>query len=665
MHIRMSAAAAAAAVLVACGSPPQRVPGDNVEAAPVLPAPGSATDATKAANEAFGARLPLGDQSDFEDARRGFLGAIEGGAIRDDGGKIVWDQSRFSFLEGPAPASVNPSLWRQAQLNAIHGLFEVTDGVYQLRGYDLAVMTVIRGDTGWIVVDPLSTKETASAALALANEKLGARDVKAVIFTHSHVDHFGGARGIVSDADVAEGRVRIVAPDGFAEAAISENILAGNAMARRAALQFGADLEAGPSGAVDSGIGKALSTGVIGFIAPTETVKATGERLTIDGVEFVFIMAPDTEAPAEFMFYLPQKRALCAAELATGSLHNVLTLRGAKVRDALAWSRYLDEALSTFGAEAEVVFASHNWPTWGGENVRRYLAHHRDIYRYIHDQTLRLANEGHTMHEIGDMIGEPEFMRDDLSVRGYYGTINHNAKATYQRYFGWWDGNPANLNPHPPEENAARYVELAGGAMNMMSNAQKAFSAGDYRWTATVMNHLVFADPANKAAKELLASAYEQLGFQSESAIWRNYYLSGARELREGVDRRDDTQLANPDFVKAVPTAEYFDALAVRLNPAKTQGGVTINFILTDTGESFGVKIKDGVAIRRDGGGYEDAKTTVTMTRADLDDITLGRATFQSKLASRAIKVDGNPVDFGQFLLSHDRFDRWFNVVTP
>lgn len=667
MQMRIMAAMAAAAMLVSCGEPPRRT-ADDVAADDetfALPAPGSATDATKSANEAFGARLPLGDQSDFEDARRGFLGAIEGGVIRDDDDEVVWDQARFAFLEGPAPATVNPSLWRQAQLNAIHGLFEVTDGVYQLRGYDVSVMTVIRGDTGWIVVDPLLTKETASAALALADERLGARPVRAVLFTHSHSDHFGGVRGIVSDADVAAGRVRIIAPEGFTEAAISENILAGNAMARRAGFQFGADLEAGPAGAVDSGIGKALSSGIIGFMRPTETVKATGERLTIDGVEFVFILAPDTEAPAEFMFYLPQKKALCSAELATGVLHNVLTLRGAKVRDALAWSRYLDEALETFGGEADVVFASHNWPTWGGENIRRYLAHHRDVYRFIHDQTLRLANEGYTMHEIADMIGEPEFMRDDFSVRGYYGTINHNAKATYQRYFGWWDGIPATLNPHPPEENAKRFVELAGGPENMFKNAQQAFEAGDYRWTATVMSHLVFADPANKAAKELLAAAYEQLGFQSESAIWRNYYLSGALELREGVDRRDDTQLANPDFVKAVPTPEYFDALAVRLNPAKTQGGVTVNFVLTDTGEAFGVKIRDGVAVRRDGGGFDDAGATLKTTRADLDDITLGRATFKSKLASGAIKVDGNPVDVGQFLLSHDQFDRWFNVVTP
>ena len=442
-------------------------------------------------------------------------------------------------------------------------------------------------------------------------------------------------------------------------------MLAGNAMARRAAFQFGTDLEPGPAGLVDSGIGKTLSTGVIGFMAPTETVKKTGEKLTIDGVDFEFILAPDTEAPAEFMFYLPEKKALCVAELATTTLHNVLTLRGAKVRDALAWSKRLDEALEKFGDDAEVLFASHNWPVWGKDRVRQRLEHHRDIYRYIHDQTLRLANEGYTMHEIADQIGEPAFAKQDFSVRDYYGTINHDAKATYQRYFGWWDGNPATLNPHPPEENAKRYVDLAGGADNMIANAEKAYKEGDYRWVATVMNDLVFAEPKNRKAKEILASAYEQLGFQSESSIWRNYYLTGAQELREGIKKDNNADLANPDFVKAVPTADYFDALAVRLDPSRIEGGVTVNFILTDTGEEFGVRIENGAEIQRQGALFEKANATVRTTRADLDDITLGRATFQGKLARGKIAVEGNPVDFGKYLLAHKQFERWFDIVTP
>ncbi|HOP20500.1 MAG TPA: alkyl sulfatase dimerization domain-containing protein, partial [Amphiplicatus sp.] len=630
-----------------------------------LPPPGEATDATRIANEEFGAGLPLADPGDFQDARKGFLASIEGGIIKDEAGNVVWDQSRFSFLDQPAPPTANPSLWRQAQLNAIHGLFEVTDGVYQLRGYDLAVMTLIRGQTGWIVVDPLLTKETSKAAFALAMERLGDAPIKAVLFTHSHSDHFGGVRGIISDEDLTSGKVRLIAPDGFADAAISENVLAGNYMARRAIFQFGNDLPASPAGVIDSGIGKTLSTGAIGFMAPTETVKETGETLTIDGVDFVFINAPNTEAPAEFMFYLPQKKALCTAELATSTMHNILTLRGAKVRDALSWSKHIDEALEMFGGDAEVVFASHTWPKWGNEKIHTYLEHQRDLYRYIHDQTLRLANQGETLHEIAADVPEASFMRQDFSTRGYYGTLNHNVKATYQRYFGWWDGNPANLNPYPPVEQAKRYVKLAGGADNMIANAIDAYKEGDYRWVATVMNDLVFAEPENQKAKDILASAYEQLGFQSESSIWRNYYLSGAKELRDGVSKRDITQLASPDFVKAIPTPEFFDAMAVRVNPAKAGSGMTINFVFTDTNEKIGVRIENGVAVQRPGGAFDKPAATVKMTRASLNEITLGRATFQGKLAKGEIGVEGNPVAFGQFLLAHDQYDPSFNIVTP
>lgn len=660
MRSFLAAAALASFAIAACSGPN----GEEARAGLSLPAPGEATEATRRANEAAGARLPLSEQTDFEDATRGLIAQIKDGVIRNEAGAVVWDQSRFSFLEGAAPASVNPSLWRQAKLNAIHGLFEVTDGIYQLRGYDLAVMTLIRGETGWIVVDPLLSKETARAALALAQETLGERPVKAVLFTHSHSDHFGGIRGVVSDDEMAAGNIRIIAPEGFAEAAISENVLAGPAMARRALFQFGGDIAPGSAGVVDSGIGKALSRGIIGFMPPTETVKETGERLIIDGVEFVFINAPDSEAPAEFMFYLPEKKALCTAELATGTMHNVLTLRGAKVRDALSWSKYIDLADQLFGAEAEVLFASHNWPTWGNERIGDYLSHQRDLYRFIHDQTLRLANSGLTLHEIAAALEEPDFMRENFSVRGYYGTLNHNVKATYQLHFGWWDGNPANLNPHPPEEEARRYVDLAGGAEKMIANASKAFAEGDYRWAATVMNHLVFAEPNNRKAKELLAASYEQLGFQSESSIWRNYYLAGAKELRDGVAKRSVADLANPDFVKAIPTMQFFDALAVRVNPDKAKP-VVINFDFTDTGEKIGVRIGNGVASHRPGGSFEDAAATIHMTRTLLDDITLGRATFQEKLASGEIKVEGNPLAFGQFLLAHDQFDPSFNIVTP
>ncbi|MBT8471302.1 MAG: MBL fold metallo-hydrolase [Marinicaulis sp.] len=644
---------------------PETEPASQSTPAIAAPPANTPTEITKRANEKFGASLPLDDESDFGDARRGFLAAIEDAVIEDENGRIVWDMRRFQFIKGDAPASVNPSLWRQAKLNNIHGLFEVVDGVYQVRGYDLSVMTVIRGETGWILIDPLLSKAPAAASLDLVNRTLGERPATAVLFTHSHGDHFGGVRGVVTDEDVAAGKVRLIAPEGFAESAVAENVIAGNAMARRAQFQFATQIVPGPTGPVDSGIGKALSSDAVGFMQPTETVTETGQRLTIDGVEFIFINAPDTEAPAEFMFYIPQYKALHTAELATGTMHNVLTLRGAKVRDALAWSKRIDDALTMFGDKADVVLSSHNWPTWGKEEGKSYLANQRDAYRWIHDQTMRLANQGYTMHEIADIIGEPDFMREDFSTRGYYGTVNHNSKATYQRYFGWWDGNPANLNPHPPEAQAKRMVDLAGGGVAMIKNAAKAYDEGDYRWVASIMNYLVFAEPDNELAKSFLAAAYEQLGFQSESSIWRNYYLTAAHELRNGTPRDNSINITNPDFVKAVPSADYFDALAIRVSPEKANKAFALNFEFDDTGEQFGVKVNDGVAVQKQALFDDDAITTIKLNRADLDDITLGRASFQSKLADGSIQVVGNPLEFGQFLLVHDQFNLWFNVVTP
>ncbi len=657
-------------LLAGCSNPPDATQGSAADTSAAttsteLPRAGQATAATAAANASFGERLPLTDQSDFEDARRGFIAAIEAGRITDAQGKVVWDVSAYDFLQQPVPPSVNPSLWRQARLNAIHGLFEVTDGLYQVRGYDIAVMTVIRGTRGWIVIDPLLSRETAAAALDLVQNSLGERPVSAVLFTHSHADHFGGARGVISQQAVASGEIPIVAPAGFTEHAIAENVLAGNAMSRRASFQFANTLKPGVTGPVDTGIGLALSQGTIGLVPPNDTISATGETRSIDGIDFVFIDARGTEAPAEFMFYLPQFRALHTAEVATGTMHNVLTFRGALVRDALAWAKRINDAIDMFADKSDVVLASHNWPTWGTDNVRSYLEHQRDAYRFVHDQTLRLANSGLTMHEIAEQIGEPAFMREDFSVRGYYGTINHNAKATYQRYFGWWDGVPANLNPHPPVAQAQRYVKLAGGAQQMIDNAAQAYADGDYRWVATVMNHLVFAQPEHKTARAYLAGAYEQLGFQAESGMWRNYYLAAAHELREGLNSDQEINLANRDFVNALPTSEYFDALAVRVNPAEAKGGSAVNFIFSDTGEKFGVRIADGVAIHSQHTLYEDAGATVTLARSDLDAIMLGDATFQGKILSGAIDVDGNPLKLIGFLKSHEQFEYWFNVVTP
>lgn len=637
----------------------------SIAVAQEAPPVGVATEATRQANAAVATALPLADPRDLETATRGLLAQIPGGIIRADDGRVVWDAGKYDFLDATAPATVNPSLWRHTQLDRIHGLFELKPGLYQLRGYDASVMTLIQGKTGWIVVDPLLSAETARAAFALAEQHLGKRPIRAVIFTHSHADHFGGVRGVISEADLKAG-VRLIAPEGFTREAVSENLLAGNAMSRRAAFQFGATLPPGPAGQVGVGIGAALSRGTIGLIEPNEFVTGRSQTLTIDGVEFRFINTPGTEAPAEFMFYLPAFRALCTAELATGSMHNLLTLRGAQIRDGLGWSKYLDEALVRYGNELEVVFASHSWPTFGAEPVRKYLTHQRDIYRYIHDQTLRLANLGYTPAEIAEQLAEPPFMKEELSTRGYYGTLNHNSKAVYQRYFGWWDGVPAHLHALPPEEAGRKYVDFMGGAEEVLAKARKSFDQGDYRWSAMVLNHLVFAEPENQAAREWLAASYEQLGFQAESAIWRNYYLVAARELRHGLPGTGAVQLGNADFLRAVPTELLFDSLSVRFNPAKAgDAAYVLNFEFPDRSERICVIVGNGVAVPRFGCHAEGATATARMNRGTLDEILLGSAKFADRVADGSIRISGDPAAVHAHLAALDEFPYWFNVVTP
>ena len=626
---------------------------------------GVATESTRIANTTVAAELPLADRRDFDNATRGLLAQIPDGIIRADDGRIVWNAGGYDFLDGPAPPTANPSLWRHAQLDRIHGLFELKPGLYQLRGYDVSVMTLIQGKSGWIVVDPLLSAETARAALALANQHLGERPVRAILFTHSHADHFGGVRGLASEKDVSAD-LRIIAPEGFTQEAVSENLLAGTAMARRAAFQFGTTLAPSPVGQVGVGIGAALSKGTIGLIQPTETVGGRGGTLMIDGIEFQFLNAPGTEAPAEFMFYLPAFRALCTAELATGSMHNLLTLRGAQVRDGLAWSKYLDEALVKHGGDLEVVFASHSWPTVGAEPARQYLTHQRDLYRYLHDQTLRLANLGFTPDEIGEQLDELASSHEDFSTRGYYGTTSHNSKAVYQRYFGWWDGVPAHLHALPPEEAGRKYVEFMGGANEVLAKAHKSFEQGDYRWSAMVLNHLVFADPANVPAREWLAASYEQLGFQAESAIWRNYYLVAAQELRHGPAGKGAVQLGNADFLRAVPTAMLFDSLSVRFNPAKAgTAPYVINFEFPDRNEALCVMVGDSVAVPRMDCHQKDVAATARMNRVTLDEILLGAANFADRVADGSITITGDQAAVGRHLASLDEFPYWFNVVTP
>ena len=494
--------------------------------------------------------LPLDDTADFADADRGFIGALTPCVVKAADGRVVWDNDRYSFLTGDAPPSVHPSLWRQSKLTAKQGLYEVVPGVYQVRGLDLSNISFIEGDTGLIVIDPLVSTEVAAAALQLYRSHRGDRPVVAVIYTHSHVDHFGGVLGVATQAEVDAGKVTVLAPEGFTEHVVQENVYAGTAMTRRATYMYGSLLEAGPRGHVGCGLGQVPSLGEIALIVPTIDVKSTGETHTIDGVEIEFQMAPGTEAPAEMHFYFPRFRALCMAENATHNLHNLLTLRGALVRDPHAWSGYLTEAIDTFADRTDVVFASHHWPTWGRERIVEFLALQRDLYAYLHDQTLRMLNQGHTGAEIAETLQMPPALDKAWHTHGYYGSVSHNVKAVYQRYMGWFDGNPARLWPHPPEALAGRYVEAIGGIDRVVELAQQAFDSGDFRWAATLLDHAVFADSEHDGARTLLADTLEQLAYGAENATWRNFFLSGATELRDG-NFGTATQTSSPTLLSA------------------------------------------------------------------------------------------------------------------
>ncbi|MEQ8559120.1 MAG: alkyl sulfatase dimerization domain-containing protein [Henriciella sp.] len=648
----------------ACSPPQAAEPEGDAGAIPQAPPAGEATDATAGANQAVADRLPLDDQGDVEDAARGFLAAIEEDAILDEEGNTVWSIPQFDFIEGDAPATVNPSLWRQSGLAAKHGLFEVADGIWQVRGYDLSVMSVIEGETGWIIVDPLTVKETSAAALKLVNDTLGERPVTGVLYTHSHADHFGGARGVISEEEIEERDVPVLAPEGFTESAVAENLIAGNLMQRRAVLMFGNTIPRSDTANVGTGLGPGLPQGTTGLVLPTEEIGGWGTKREIDGVDFVFMDAGGTEAPAEFMFYLPAKNALCTAEVATATFHNVLTPRGAKVRDALKWSRVIDRALADYGGEADLVFASHHWPTWGQENVQQFLTHQRDIYRYVHDQTLRRANAGATMTEAAETIPEPGFSQEDFSTRDYYGTLNHNSKAVYQFYYGWWSGVPADYHALPRAETASRYVEAMGGLDAIMDRGVQAFESGDYRWAAELLNHAVFAEPGSQAAKDWLAAAYEQLGFQAESGAWRSYYLTAASELRNGMPDAGAPNLGNADFLKAVPTIDLFDALASRYNPDKlAMDPFTVVFDFTDTGETVTVDIGRDVIVPRLTDGEGAAR--LTLTRADFNRLILRETSAQALMESEAMRLEGNMAAPAAFLGALDQPDFWFPVVTP
>ncbi|QCB56555.1 MBL fold metallo-hydrolase [Sphingopyxis sp. PAMC25046] len=631
-----------------------------------------ASEATRAAQADLAKRLPIDDPRDEANATRGKIAEIPGGLIQTADSRIVWDRRPYAFLDAKqAPDTVNPSLWRQARLNAVHGLFEVVPGsIWQIRGYDLSVMTIIRGKTGWIVVDPLLSEETAAAGWKLfadtVEAKSGKRPIKAVIFSHSHSDHFGGVGGIVTAEQTKAENIRIIAPHGFSEEATSENVLAGGAMGRRALYMFGAIVPPGPMGQVDTGLGPKLSSGTIGYMEPTETVGEQGGTLTIDGLAFDFLDAGGTEAPSEFTFYIPAYKALHTTEVVTHNLHNILTLRGAQVRDALRWSKVIDAMLLKWGGTAEVALASHHWPTWGAGEVSSMLANQRDAYRYVHDRTLFLANRGATLHELADQTAEAPVQAADFSTRGYYGTLNHDMKATYQRYFGWWDGNPANFNPLPPEQSAPKYVALAGGADKLLAAGRAALKAGDYRWAAELLNKLVFAEPGNKEARATLASAYDQLGYQAESGAWRNYYLAGAASLRGNAAEAATSNGQSRSFVSAIPTAVFFDALATRFDAAKGSAlKGTFQFILPDSKESVAVVVGGGVEFPRYGVTDPAPTATITIDRKILDEAMMGRAQFPALIQSGAIKVDGDRQAFLSWFGLHPPADPRFNVVVP
>ncbi|MFJ9176403.1 alkyl/aryl-sulfatase [Streptomyces sp. NPDC102360] len=610
------------------------------------------------------ARLPFSDTQDFEDAKRGLIARRAPNAVTAEDGRVVWDNDTYAFLKGDAPDTVNPSLWRQSQLVVEQGLFEVVEGIYQVRGLDLSNVTFIEGDTGVIVIDPLLSKEPAAAALALYREHRGERPVTAVIYTHSHADHFGGVKGVTTQEDVDAGRVPVIAPEGFTEHAVAENVYAGTAMARRAAYMYGAALARGPQGQVGAGLGQTLSTGGVTLIPPTLSVTTTGQEETVDGVRMVFQMAPDTEAPSEMLIHFPDFKALCAAEDATHTLHNLLTLRGAVVRDPHGWSHYLTETIDLFGDKSDVVFASHHWPTWGQERVVAFLESQRDLYGYLRDQTLRLINKGWTGAEIAEHLQLPPALKNAWNARGYYGSVSHNLKAIYQRYMGWFDGNPAHLWQHPPVEAGKRYVEFMGGADTVVDKARGSFDAGDYRWAAEVLSHVVFAEPDHSAARELLADTYEQLGYGAENGPWRNFYLSGATELRDG-QFGTPTVAASADVIANLSPTMLFDAIAIQVDgPKAWDEKLSIDVHLTDVDERYRLRLANGVLTYSAASQKTAADVSLTGGVQSLSALAVTGLTSEG-LERAGVRVEGDASVLGRLASVLDPGDQDFAIVTP
>lgn len=606
--------------------------------------------------------LPFQDDADFRAADRGFIAALSPCVIRAADGRIVWDNDAYAFLDGPAPTSVHPSLWRQSTLAAKQGLYEVVPGIYQVRGLDISNVTFVETDNGIIVIDPLISTEVAAAALALYHEHRGGdRPVVAVIYTHSHVDHFGGVLGVTSQADVDAGTVAVLAPEGFIEHAVSENVYAGPAMTRRATYMYGTLLPRGPMGQVGCGLGQAPSTGEVAVIVPTVDIATTGETHTIDGVEIEFQMAPGTEAPAEMHFYFPRFCALCMAENATHNLHNLLTLRGAVVRDPHAWSGYLTEAIDAFADRADVVFASHHWPTWGRDSIVEFLSLQRDLYAYLHDQTLRLLNQGYTGVEIAEMFQMPPVLERAWHTHGYYGSVSHNVKAVYQRYMGWFDGNPARLWPHPPEALAPRYVEAMGGIDRVVDLSQKAFDSGDYRWAATLLDHAVFTDSAHAGARALYSDTLEQLAYGAENATWRNFFLSGAMELRDGNVGTATTTTSSSMLTQLTPE-QIFDSLSIRVNgPRSWDLDVAVDVTLADTAVNYRLALRNGVLVHRKAAPDPATASVTVKLPGKIRLLSLATGDF----ASAGLELSGDRGALQALVDVLDGPDPRFNIVTP
>ena len=628
----------------------------------------AATEHTKSANEALYNQLPFSDATDFSNAHKGFIAALPSNVITGDKGNVIWDPQQYNFIKegAKAPDTVNPSLWRQAQLINIGGLFNVTDGVYQIRNLDLSNMTIIEGKTGITVIDPLVSAETAKVGMDLYYKNRGKKPVVAVIFTHSHVDHYGGVRGVVNEADVASGKVKIYAPAGFMKEAVSENIMAGNAMSRRASYMYGNLLKPDVKGQVGAGLGTTTSAGTVTLIEPTNYITETGQQENIDGLTYDFMMAPGSEAPSEMLWYVKEKKMIEAAEDVTHTLHNTYSLRGAKIRDPLAWSKYINDVINRWGGDAEIIIAQHHWPTWGNNNVVNLMKSQRDMYRYINDQTLRMANKGLTRDEIADNFKLPSGLASSWASRGYYGSVSHDVKATYVFYLGWFDGNPATLDELPPEASAKKFVEYMGGADAIMQKAKADYAQGNYRWVAQVTSKIVFANPDNQAARHLEADALEQLGYQAESGPWRNFYLTGAQELRNGVVKGPTPNTASPDTVRAMSPEMFFDYLAGHINGEKAANAKAIfNVDLGNDGGKYKLELENGVLNHTANVQADNADATIALNRTTLNKIILQEETLKQAQTRGEVKITGDRAKLDQMLSYMDKFEFWFNIVTP